>query len=85
MRSPVELTKSFVKGSGEEVEDTAIVRMVIELAHTLGMEVIAEGVEDWGQAALLEEMGCDHGQGCHFSKPLSPGDVPMFLAEGRTS
>ncbi len=81
----LKIDKSFIKGLGEDVEDTAIVRMVIELAHTLGMEVIAEGVESWGQAALLEEMGCDMGQGYHFSKPLPPDEVPGFLAESRTS
>jgi EAL domain-containing protein (putative c-di-GMP-specific phosphodiesterase class I) len=81
----LKIDKSFVKGLGEDVEDTAIVRMVIELAHTLGMEVIAEGVEDWGQAALLEEMGCDFGQGYYLSKPLPAEEVPAFLAEERTS
>jgi EAL domain-containing protein (putative c-di-GMP-specific phosphodiesterase class I) len=81
----LKIDKSYIKGLGEDVEDTAIVRMVIELAHTLGMEVIVEGVEDWGQAALLEEMGCDFGQGYHFSKPLRPDEVPRFLAEEGTS
>jgi EAL domain-containing protein (putative c-di-GMP-specific phosphodiesterase class I) len=81
----LKIDKSFVKGFGEDVEDKAIVRMVIVLAHTLGMEVIAEGVEGWGQAALLEEMGCDFGQGYHFSKPLPPDEVPIFLADERTS
>ena len=76
----LKIDKSFVKGLGEDVEDTAIVRMVIELAHTLGMEVIAEGVESRGQAALLEEMSCDLGQGYHFSKPLRPDEVPRYLA-----
>jgi EAL domain-containing protein (putative c-di-GMP-specific phosphodiesterase class I) len=81
----LKLDKSFVKGLGEDVEDTAIVRMIIDLAHTLGMEVTAEGVEGWGQAALLEEMGCDFAQGYHFSKPLPPEEVPIFLAEERTT
>ena len=81
----LKIDKSFVKGLGEDVQDTAIVRMVIELAHTLGMEVIAEGVEGWGQAALLEEMSCDFGQGYHFSKPLPPKEVPRFLATERIS
>jgi diguanylate cyclase (GGDEF)-like protein/PAS domain S-box-containing protein len=66
----IKIDRSFVKGLGKDVEDTAVVRMVIELAHTLGLEVIAEGVETEKQAALLKEMGCDFAQGYHFSKPL---------------
>jgi EAL domain-containing protein (putative c-di-GMP-specific phosphodiesterase class I) len=66
----LKIDKSFVKGLGEDVEDTAVVRMIIELAHTLSLEVIAEGVETEKQAALLKAMGCDFAQGYHFSKPL---------------
>jgi diguanylate cyclase (GGDEF)-like protein/PAS domain S-box-containing protein len=81
----LKVDKSFVKGIGEDLEDTAIVGMVIELAHTLGMEVIAEGVESEAQATLLKEMGCDMGQGFHFSEPLPPEAATRFLAEERTS
>jgi diguanylate cyclase (GGDEF)-like protein/PAS domain S-box-containing protein len=66
----IKIDQSFVKGLGKDVEDTAVVRMIIELAHTLGLEVIAEGVETEEQATLLKEMGCDVAQGYHFSKPL---------------
>jgi EAL domain-containing protein (putative c-di-GMP-specific phosphodiesterase class I) len=45
----------------------------------LGMEVVAEGVEKWAQAALLAETGCDMAQGYHFSEPLVPEDIPEFL------
>ena len=68
----IKIDQSFVKGLGENAEDTAVVRMIIELAHTLGLEVIAEGVETEEQATLLKEMGCDFAQGYHFSKPLPP-------------
>ena len=77
----IKIDKSFVKGLGEDVEDTAIVRMVIELAHTLGVEVVAEGVESRAQAALLAEMGCDMGQGYLFARPLSPEAAAEFLSE----
>jgi diguanylate cyclase (GGDEF)-like protein/PAS domain S-box-containing protein len=66
----IKIDQSFVKGLGKVAEDTAVVRMIIELAHTLGLEVIAEGVETEEQATLLKEMGCDFAQGYHFSKPL---------------
>jgi EAL domain-containing protein (putative c-di-GMP-specific phosphodiesterase class I) len=76
----LKIDRSFVRGVGEFEEDTAIVRMVIDLAHTLGMKVVAEGIEEWGQAALLVEMGCDMGQGFYFSKPLLAEALPGFMA-----
>ena len=66
----IKIDQSFVQGLGKDVEDTAVVRMIIELAHTLSLEVIAEGVETEKQATLLKEMGCDFAQGYHFSEPL---------------
>jgi diguanylate cyclase (GGDEF)-like protein/PAS domain S-box-containing protein len=76
----LKIDRSFVRGIGEVEEDTAIVRMVIDLAHTLGMKVVAEGIEEWNQATLLAELGCDMGQGFYFSRPMSPEAVPGFLA-----
>ena len=75
----IKIDKAFVGGLGEDREDTAIVRMVIDLAHTLGMKVVAEGVESEGQVALLEQMGCDMAQGFHFARPLPPEAVPEVL------
>jgi EAL domain-containing protein (putative c-di-GMP-specific phosphodiesterase class I) len=81
----LKIDKSFVRGLGLEVEDTAIVQTIIDLAHILGMEVVAEGVEVEEQETLLKEMGCDSGQGFYFSKPLSPEDVLPFLAKVQPS
>ena len=78
----LKIDKSFVEGLGENAEDTAIVRMVVDLAHTLGMEVIAEGVERADQLAQLAEMGCDMAQGYFFARPLPPEDASRFLAGG---
>jgi EAL domain-containing protein (putative c-di-GMP-specific phosphodiesterase class I) len=72
-RLPVDTLKvarSFVAGLGEDAEDTAIVRMIIELAHPQGMRIVAEGVESEEQAEQLKEMGCDMGQGYYFSEAL---------------
>ena len=49
-------------------------RMIIELAGTLGLEVVAEGIESADQLDVLREMGCDLGQGFHLSPPLSTHD-----------
>ncbi len=77
----LKIDRSFVGGLKEDGADTAIVRMMIDLAHTLGMEVIAEGVETAKQAALVGEMGCDFGQGFYFSKPLPPEALSKYLAK----
>jgi diguanylate cyclase (GGDEF)-like protein len=69
----VKVDKTFVKGLGEKATDTALVRMIIDLCHTLGVKVVAEGVETSEQAALLRDMGCDFGQGYYFAGPL-PGE-----------
>jgi diguanylate cyclase (GGDEF)-like protein/PAS domain S-box-containing protein len=69
----VKVDRTFVKGLGEKATDTRLVRMIIDLCHTLGVEVLAEGVETSEQAALLREMGCDVGQGYYFAGPL-PGE-----------
>jgi diguanylate cyclase (GGDEF)-like protein/PAS domain S-box-containing protein len=75
----LKLDKSFVEGLGEDLEDTAIIQMVIGLARTLGIEVIAEGVN--GEAVtILKEMGCNLAQGFFFSEPLPPEEVPRLLA-----
>jgi EAL domain-containing protein (putative c-di-GMP-specific phosphodiesterase class I) len=75
----LKLDKSFVEGLGEDPEDTAIVQMVIDLARTLGIEVIAEGV-DSEAVSILKEMGCGLAQGFFFAEPLPPEEVPRFLA-----
>jgi diguanylate cyclase (GGDEF)-like protein/PAS domain S-box-containing protein len=75
----LKIDRSFLGGFGEDARDTALVRMVIDVGHTLGMRVIAEGVEEWAQAALLAETGCDMAQGYHFSGPVPPEQVPGML------
>jgi diguanylate cyclase (GGDEF)-like protein/PAS domain S-box-containing protein len=77
----LKIDKSFVRGLGLEVEDTAIVQTIVDLAHILGMEVVAEGVEVEEQETLLKEMGCDFAQGFYFFEPLPPGAVADLLAE----
>jgi EAL domain-containing protein (putative c-di-GMP-specific phosphodiesterase class I) len=80
----LKIDKSFVGGLGENAEDTAIERMVVDLAHTLGMEVIAEGVERADQLAQLVEMGCDMAQG-YFSRARSPRKRPPDLLRAEPS
>jgi diguanylate cyclase (GGDEF)-like protein/PAS domain S-box-containing protein len=76
----VKVDKSFVKGLVENETDTALVRMIIDLCHTLGFEVLAEGVETYEQAALLKDMGCDLGQGNYFAEPLLGEELAQRLS-----
>jgi EAL domain-containing protein (putative c-di-GMP-specific phosphodiesterase class I) len=59
--------------------DLAIVRSTVELAHNLGLRVVAEGVEDGASQALLAMLGCDHVQGYHISRPLPAADLTSWL------
>ena len=63
-----------------EGENVAIVRTIVALAHTLGMDVIAEGVETAAQLAKLRAIGCEYGQGYFFAKPLPSDDATALMA-----
>ncbi|HEY7041800.1 MAG TPA: EAL domain-containing protein [Methylomirabilota bacterium] len=81
-RFPVDTLKidrSFVKGIGGNVEDSAIVRAVITVAKSLNLSVTAEGIETAEQLEHLRTLGCDHGQGYFFAKPLTSDRVPALL------
>ncbi|HYB70417.1 MAG TPA: EAL domain-containing protein, partial [Candidatus Bathyarchaeia archaeon] len=78
-RFPVDnlkIDRSFVKGIGRDVEDTAIVRAVITVAKSLNLSVTAEGIESADQIEELRALGCDHGQGYYFAKPMAGDRVP---------
>ncbi len=60
--------------------DTRIVTALVSLAHTLGLEVIAEGVETQAQVELLREIGCDSAQGWLFAKPGQPEEIERWFA-----
>lgn len=82
-RFPLDVLKidqSFVRNITTDAEDRAIANAVIQLAHSLGMTVIAEGVEQRSQHDLLASMGCDECQGYLFAKPMPPADVPGWSA-----
>jgi diguanylate cyclase (GGDEF)-like protein len=71
---------SFVKGIGIKRDDEKIVEAVIGLGHSMGLTVIAEGVETPAQLAFLKARGCDEIQGYLISKPLPPEDFRRFVA-----
>ncbi|HEU4657126.1 MAG TPA: EAL domain-containing protein [Capillimicrobium sp.] len=79
----LKIDKSFVDGIVEDAEDSAIVEGVVRLAHSLGLEVVAEGVETAAQAERLQTMACQSAQGFLFARPLAPDALGELLAAGR--
>ena len=79
----LKIDQSFVRRLGTEDDALAIVKTIITLAHQLGRQVIAEGVETAEHLAILRSLGCEYGQGYFFAKPLAPEEVDTLLASGR--
>jgi diguanylate cyclase (GGDEF)-like protein/PAS domain S-box-containing protein len=85
-RMPVDAIKvdrSFVDGLGDDAEDTAIVSSVVSLAHAVGVQAIAEGVETAAQQTHLQDLGCDLAQGYLWSRPVPAHELrALLVAEG---
>lgn len=75
----IKIDKSFVTHICESAADEAVVRAMVDISRTLGMKVVAEGVETQEQFEKLTQMGCDIIQGYLFGKPLPAADVPRLL------
>lgn len=76
----LKIDRSFVNRIGVDDESSKIVQTLITLAHILGMNVIAEGVETMEQLLQLKELGCEYGQGYFFSKPLNSVATEVVIA-----
>ena len=74
----LKIDKSFVMAMERDADDAKIVRSTIDLAHNLGLTVVAEGVENAAVWNLLKALRCDEGQGYHMSKPLPAQELPAF-------
>jgi diguanylate cyclase (GGDEF)-like protein/PAS domain S-box-containing protein len=80
----LKIDRSFVEQIAEENGTFNIVQAIISMAHSLGMEVIAEGVETRSQALVLRNLHCDLLQGYLFSRPLRAEAVPALVREDAT-
>jgi EAL domain-containing protein (putative c-di-GMP-specific phosphodiesterase class I) len=76
----IKIDRSFVENVTTDSADESIVRAIVGVAKNLDLTVVAEGVETAEQAAFLLGLGCNRFQGYHFSRPLAPADLDIYLA-----
>lgn len=81
--SELKIDKKFVQHMASSEESRAVVRATIEIAHSLGKVVVAEGVEDEAVATALRAMGCDQAQGYLFARAISMAELLGMMAKGR--
>ena len=81
--STLKIDQSFVAGLANDRRDQTIVHTVIQLAHGLGMDVVAEGVETSASLDLLRQADCDTGQGFLFAKPMPAAAFAVFVSQWR--
>jgi len=79
--SHIKIDRSFVEDICNDTGDQAMVASILALSKHLGLEVVAEGVEELEQFELLKKFNCKYYQGYYFSKPLSDQDMTSFLAQ----
>jgi diguanylate cyclase (GGDEF)-like protein/PAS domain S-box-containing protein len=78
--SSLKIDRSFVAGALNDKAHAAIARAIIDMAHTLGFIVVAEGVETESQAAFLRGLGCEQAQGYLFHRPMPEADFAALLS-----
>lgn len=81
----LKIDRSFVHELPSNSHNQAIVRAIMQICEELGMKAVAEGVEDQETLSLLEQLGCDEGQGYYWSKPLSLPDLLSYLEKVSSS
>ena len=77
----IKIDKSFTQRIGDSEHDREIIRVIIAIARTLGLTVVAEGIENAEQVDYLVENDCQFGQGAFFSTPLDAASMTGILEE----
>jgi PAS domain S-box-containing protein len=78
----LKIDRSFVRTIESDLDSREIARLIVTLAHHLGLKVIAEGIETPGQRGIMEHFGCDYGQGYLYSRPVDHETLENLLAGG---
>ncbi|MYM68848.1 EAL domain-containing protein [Pseudoduganella sp. FT55W] len=74
----LKIDRAFVMDIEHSERSNNLVHAIIAMGHSLGLQLVAEGVETAGQAAILEKMGCHYLQGYHISRPIPPAELLRF-------
>jgi len=75
----LKIDQSFVRDMANNADDASIISAIIAMGRSLNLRVVAEGVEEEGQLALLREEGCDLVQGYLLSRPIPASEIPAFV------
>ena len=75
----LKMAKPFVDGLGDQSEDPALARAIVELGASLGLQIVAEGIEHSAQLAQLRRLGCPLGQGYWFARPMPAADAEVQM------
>jgi diguanylate cyclase (GGDEF)-like protein len=83
-RFPVDVVKidrSFIESLTGEADETSLVGSIIRIGQGMRLTTVAEGIEDATQLRALQRLGCEHGQGYHFARPMSAADFETYILE----
>src|SRR6185436_1455531 len=79
----LKIDRAFIRDTGTSTDDATLTLTIINLAHSMRLKVVAEGVETLAQLDFLRENGCDEMQGYYFAKPMPAEECRQALAEDR--
>lgn len=77
----LKIDREFIMNMEQRIEYTAVIQAIVTLAHTLGISVVAEGLETAEQVAQLQALECDHAQGYYFAKPMAAAQAGEYIIQ----
>jgi EAL domain-containing protein (putative c-di-GMP-specific phosphodiesterase class I) len=80
----LKIDRSFIGGSIDNQVDASLVKAVVQIGYSLGLELVGEGIETQQHFDYLKKIGCHYGQGYHMSRPLPVNDFINFVEQAHT-